>query len=146
MNPSDVSYRLLRHGLIVFLLGLAAGLALLVMPTVFKNPRLALSSHLVGVTSGMFLICAGLLVNRIYLPPHGWKRTYWMLLYGAYGNWGGTLLGAIFGTFTLTNISAEGHSGATWQELAVGAVLATSGTATIVACILFFRGLVREPS
>jgi hydroxylaminobenzene mutase len=145
LSPAEVSFRLLRHGLIVFLLGLTAGLTLLVFPTAFKNTRLALSSHLVGVTSGMFLICAGLLVNRIQLPAHGWKRTYWMLLYGAYGNWTGTLLGAIFGTFTLTTLTAEGHTGATWQELVVGGVLATSGTATIVACIIFYRELVREP-
>jgi MFS family permease len=144
VSASDVSYRLLRHGLLVFLLGLGSGLALLAAPHWFKNPRLAVSSHLVGVTSGMFLICVGVLVPRIALPPRGWQRTLWMLLYGAYGNWAGTLLGAVLGTLAMAPVAGSSNPTPKWEEFAVATVLTTSGIAMIAACVILFRNIRRE--
>ena len=144
VSPSDASYRLFRHGLLVFLLGLGSGLALLAAPQWFKNPRLAVSSHLVGVTSGMFLICVGVLVPRVALPPHGWQRTLWMLLYGAYGNWGGTFLGGVLGTLAMAPVAGSGGATPGWEEIAVGVLLTTSGIATIAACVILFRNVQRE--
>jgi hydroxylaminobenzene mutase len=132
---------MLRHGLVVFLLGLVTGLVMTGPFDIFKNPRLALSSHLVGVTGGMFLVIAGLLVDRVRLAARLLAVTSWLALYGAYGNWIGTSLGAIFGTRTLTVVTAEGHSGTAWQEMTVGVVLITSGIATMVACVILLVGL-----
>jgi hydroxylaminobenzene mutase len=132
---------MLRHGLVVFLLGLFTGLVMTGPFDIFKNPRLALSSHLVGVTGGMFLVIAGLLVDRVRLAARLLAITSWLAVYGAYGNWFGTSLGAIFGTRTLTVVTGEGHSGAAWQEMTVGVVLFTSGIATMVACVILLVGL-----
>jgi hypothetical protein len=54
MNKLDASSGLLRHGLVVFLLGLATGLAMLVAVDVFSNLRLA--SELVDIASGLLQV------------------------------------------------------------------------------------------
>jgi hydroxylaminobenzene mutase len=132
---------MLRHGLVVFLLGLLTGLVMTRPFDIFMNPRLALASHLVGITGGMFLVIAGLLADRVRLAVRLLAVTSWPALYGAYGNWFGTSLGAIFGTRTLTVVTAEGHSGTAWQEMTVGVVLFSSGIATLVASVILLAGL-----
>jgi len=141
LNQYRVSQRLLQNGLFLFLLGLFSGLAMVLLPSGFKNPRLALSGHLVGVTSGMFLAIIGLLVSRVQLAPRMLTAAFWLSLYGAYGNWAATILGGVFGTRALTSIAGAGHSGEPWQETLVGGMLTTSGTCTIAACVIFFWGL-----
>jgi hydroxylaminobenzene mutase len=143
VNPDLISRRLLRHGLVVFLLGLGAGLALLGPPGLFKSPRLALSAHLVGVSGGMFVIIAGVMLDRVRLSMRELVALFWLTIYGAYGNWGGSLLGGIFGTQTMTSIASAGASASapTWQEAAVGLILTTSGTATLAACLMLLWGL-----
>jgi hydroxylaminobenzene mutase len=145
MNHLDLSRRLLWHGLVVFLLGLVSGLAILMAVHIFTNPRLALSSHVIGVTTGMFLMLNGLFLDRLRLSDRAVRATFWMNLYGAYGNWGGTVLAAVFGTQTLTTVTGNGSSGAAWQEMLVGVLLTTSGTGTMIACGIFLWGL-RPPA
>jgi hydroxylaminobenzene mutase len=143
MPLDHYSRRLMQHGLIVFLLGLGSGLAMLVPGELFANPRLALSAHLVGVSTGMFLILAGLVMERTRLTGPQRTATVWLAAYGAYGNWGGTVLGAIYGTQALTKIASAGTSapGVAWPETAVTILLSTSGTAAIAACGLLLWGL-----
>ena len=143
MNQDHVSRRLLVHGLVVFLLGLIVGLAILGPPGLFKSPRLALSSHLVGVAGGMFVIITGLMIDRPRFSPRERLVTYWLAVYGAYGNWGGSLLGAIFGTQTMTTIASAGAvaSARAWQETLVGLILTTSGGATMAAGAMLLWGL-----
>jgi hydroxylaminobenzene mutase len=147
MTPLDhASRRLMQHGLIVFLLGLGSGLAMVTPAELFANPRLALSAHLVGVSTGMFLILAGLLMERVTLSPAERTATVWLAAYGAYGNWGGTIVGAIYGTQALTKIASAGTSAleVTWPETAVTILLTTSGFAAIAACGMLLWGL-RSP-
>lgn len=141
MNKLDTSRGLLRHGLIVFLLGLGTGLVMVVGIQVFKNPRLALAGHLVGVTTGMFLLLLGLVVEKVEMSSRSLAVAFWSALYGAYGNWGATVFGAIFGTRAMTSIAGAGHSGLPWQEAVVTVLLTTSGITTIVACVLVLIGL-----
>lgn len=141
MNKLDASRRLLRHGLIVFLLGLATGLAMIIGVDLFENPRLALAGHLVGVTTGMFLLLLGLMVDKVEMSARALTVTCWSALYGAYGNWAGTVFGAIFGTRTMTAVAGAGHAGLPWQETTVGVVLTTSGATMVVACVLVFLRL-----
>ena len=96
MNEA-IRRQLLMHGLIVFLLGLVAGLAILGPPGMFKSPRLVLSSHLVGVTGGMFVVIAGLMLDHLRLSARESAVLFWLAAYGAYGNWGGSFLGGVFG-------------------------------------------------
>lgn len=141
MNQADFSRRLLWHGLVVFMLGLASGMAMLAPGDLYKNLRLALSSHLVGVSTGMFLMLVGLTWPRLRLPAAAATVSFWLALYGAYGNWAATFLGAVFGTGSMTAIAAMGYQAAPWQEAFVSVVLATSGTGIFVACGIFAWGL-----
>ena len=59
--------RLLRAGALLFLLALLVGLA---VPR-FTVPRLALSTHLLGIMQGTFLIAVGLLWPRLSLTRAG---------------------------------------------------------------------------
>jgi hydroxylaminobenzene mutase len=141
MNLNDFSRRLLWHGLVVFLLGLSSGLLMVGPVEVFKNPRMALSSHTVGVTNGMFLIVAGLIWHRLRLSPQAQWVSFWMTLYGGYGNWGGSALAAIFGTGALSQVAGAGFSAEPWQETLVALLLSTSGTTTLIAVVIFLWGL-----
>jgi (hydroxyamino)benzene mutase len=143
VKASEISRRLLRHGLVVFLLGLLSGLAMMGPPGLFKNLRLALSSHLVGVTGGLFLIAMGLMIPRLRLSSGALAATFWMAVYGAYGNWGGSMLAAIFGASTMTPVSGgvSPEPAAGWQEALVGLILTTSGTGTLAACLMLIWGL-----
>jgi hydroxylaminobenzene mutase len=141
MSKLDVSRGLLRHGLIVFLLGLATGLPMISGVDVFKNPRLGLSGHLVGVTTGMFLLLLGLVVERVEMSTRAFTVAFWSALYGAYGNWVGTVFGAVCGTRAMTAIAGAGHEGLPWQEATVSVVLTTSGVTMIMACVMILMRL-----
>src|SRR5689334_17009581 len=96
-QPDAISRRLWWHGLVVFLLGLISGVLALSATPVFNSPRMALSSHLVGITTGMFVLITGLLVNRLRLSPRQLHVLFFTSIYGAYGNWLGSILLALFG-------------------------------------------------
>lgn len=140
-QSDDFSRRLLWHGVFVFLLGLLSGLAMLGGNGIYQNLRLALSSHLVGVTTGMFLLIAGLMWHRLQLTAPMAAAGFWSALYGAYGNWIATFLGAVMGTGSMTAIAATGYQAAPWQESLVATLLATSGTCALAACVIFLWGL-----
>ena len=58
-NQYKMGQKLVRLGLILFLLGLITGLLI----PVLENPRMGLSSHLEGTLNGMLLILFGLISN-----------------------------------------------------------------------------------
>src|SRR5260370_40426957 len=103
--------RLMFHGVLLFLLGLAAGLIAPILPV----PRMGLSTHLEGVLNGIFLIAVGTAWSHLHLSQRARSVTFALTLYAAYMNWGATLLGAILGTSRLTAIAGAGHVGAPWQ-------------------------------
>jgi hydroxylaminobenzene mutase len=141
LNKLDVSRRLLRHGIIVFLLGLATGLVMVMAIQLFTNPRLALAGHMVGVTTGMFLMLLGLVVEKVLLSTRALAVTFWSAVYGAYGNWVATVFGALCGTHAMTSLASAGRAGLPWQEFTVTVLFTTSGIATIVACVTVLIGL-----
>ena len=65
-NPTPYGDRLLRLGVLLFLLGLLTGFAI----PALANPRMGLTSHLEGLMNGMFL-SLGLLWPRLALSPVG---------------------------------------------------------------------------
>lgn len=54
-SMQNMGHRLIRWGVLLFLLGLVTGL----MGPLFANPRMGLSSHLEGLMNGMFLALLG---------------------------------------------------------------------------------------
>ena len=103
---------LMWHGMFLFLIGLVTGLN----ERRFTNMRMALSAHLEGVMNGTFLIALGAIWGHVEFPPRVEKAARWSALYGTYGNWLFTTLGAAMGTAAANPILSQGHHGKPWQE------------------------------
>jgi hypothetical protein len=68
----------------------------------------------------------------------------WLALYGLYGNFATTLLGAAFATNRLTPLAGSGHLAAVWQENIVTLGLISVSGAMVTACVLVLWGLRRQ--
>lgn len=136
-RPSGLSQRFLQGGMVLFLLGLATGLA---MP-VFDNPRMGLASHLEGILNGLFLIALGLIWPRVQLPRLAALATFWLAMYGTFANWLATLLAAYWGAGRMMPLAGGGHVGSTVQEAIVSNLLLSLSAAMIITCALVLYGL-----
>ena len=131
---------LFASGLILFLFGLITGVA---VPAA-KNPRMALASHLQGMTNGPVLIIVGLLWPHISLT-HLWQViSVALLVYGAYANWLATQLAAIWGAGRKFAPGAAGeHVASGIKEGLVNFLLVSLAPAMIAATIILIVGIVR---
>jgi hydroxylaminobenzene mutase len=135
MEPTN--RHLMWHGMFLFLLGLATGLA----EQRFANVRMGLAAHLEGVLNGMFLVALGAIWSEVRLPPRAKATAYWTALYGTYVNWLVTTLAAVFGTAASSPIAAAGHSGQPWQESLVAAGFLSVALVIIACSLLVLWGL-----
>jgi (hydroxyamino)benzene mutase len=133
----NTNRRLMWHGMFLFLIGLLTGFA----ETHFSNVRMGLAAHLEGVMNGTFLVALGAVWTEVRLPQTAKTIAYWTALYGTYANWLVTTLAAIFGTATLSPISAAGHSGLPWQESFVTAGFMSVGIVIVASSLLVLWGL-----
>jgi hydroxylaminobenzene mutase len=133
--------KLLWHGMFLFFLGLCTGL----IELQFSNPRMGLAAHLEGVMNGILLLAIGVVWMEVHLSPRNKAIAYWTVLYGAYANWGFTVLGAILGTRAVSPIASGGRMGEPWQESLVTAGFTSVGVAIIVAALLILWGLRKLP-
>ena len=129
--------KLMRHGAIVFLLGLLTGL----LETHFTNMRMALAAHLEGVMNGTFLIALGAIWGEVRLPSVAKVTAYWAALWGTYVNWLTTTLAALWGTAVDNPIISAGHHGLPWQEQLAGIGFLSITIAIIAAAVLIVWGL-----
>jgi (hydroxyamino)benzene mutase len=134
--------RLMWHGVFLFLIGLVTG----TQERRFKNMRMALSAHLEGVMNGTFLIALGAGWRHIELPPRVEQAARWAALYGTYGNWLFTTIGAALGTAAANPILSQGHHGKPWQERAVLLGFRSMRYAFFIAVLLVLWGLTRQKS
>lgn len=134
MDHSD--RRLMWHGMFLFLIGLLTGFA----EQHFANVRMGLAAHLEGVMNGTFLLALGAAWPQLRLSPTAKTLTYWITLYGTYGNWLMTTLAAVFGTAALSPITGAGHRGLPWQEKFVTAGFMSVGLAIVAAALLALWG------
>ena len=112
-----VSRRLIRLGVLLFLLGLFSGL---IIP-VLANPRMGLASHVEGVMSGILLIIMGIIWERLRLSSGAMKVTGWLLIYGAYANWANPLLAAAWAAGgSMMPMASKGLKGTPVQEMVIG--------------------------
>lgn len=126
-------------GMILFLLGLIAGLLLMQL----KNPRMGLSAHLEGVMNGIFLVVAGIIWQDLQLAPRLQHILYLTLCYGTFANFTFTLLSAILGTSKTTPIAGAGFTGTVLTENFVSAGLVSVGISMLMALGLLCYGLSR---
>jgi hydroxylaminobenzene mutase len=132
--------RLVLHGAVLFLLGLATGF---VSPAL-ENPRMGLSAHLEGLMNGTFLIALGAVWPHVRLAPRAAGAAFALLLYGTYVNWLSVLLGAVWGASRLMPIAGAGHAAEPWQEAVVGFGLVTISLAMVAGVGLVLAGLARR--
>ena len=132
--------RLMWHGVFLFLIGLVTGL----QERRFKNMRMALSAHLEGVMNGTFLIALGAIWGHVELPPRVEQAARWTALFGTYGNWLFTTLGAAMGTAAANPILSQGHHGKPWQEKVAGAGFRSIAYSILIAVVLILWGLSRR--
>jgi hydroxylaminobenzene mutase len=140
-GPSAYGERLLRLGVLLFLLGLLTGFAV----PALTNPRMGLASHLEGLMNGIFLVLLGLLWPRLALSPRLLTATFWIALYGTFANWAGTLLAAIWGTGRTTPLAAPGRLGTAAQEGVVDFLLISLSIAMVAVCSFVLWGLRQGP-
>lgn len=135
---SQLSHKLVRHGIILFLLGLLTGFVIPVM----QNPRMGLSSHLEAVMNGMFLVLLGLIWHKLQLSNNALKWGYILSLFGAYTNWATTLLAGLWGAGAeMMPIAGGSFQGVAWQEILIKIGLGSLSFAMIAVCILVLWGL-----
>lgn len=133
-----IGRRLLRAGVILFLLGLLTGF---VIP-MLQHPRLGLSSHLEGVQNGMLLLILGLVWPHLRLSA-GWLRAGFSLaLFGTFANWGTTFLAAVWAAGgEMMPIAGGGAVGTGWQEALVKFGLLSLSVAMLIVSGLVLYGL-----
>ena len=129
--------RVMWHGMFLFLIGLLTGFA----EQHFANVRMGLAAHLEGVMNGTFLLALGAVWNEVRLTPRSKAITYWVALYGTYGNWLVTSLAGAFGTAALSPITGAGHSGTPWQETVVTLGFLSVGITIVATSVLVLWGL-----
>ena len=129
--------RLMWHGIFLFLLGLFTGFA----EPHFTNVRMGLAAHLEGVENGILLLALGAIWPHLQLGRGARALAFWTALYGTYANWFFTTLAAIFGTGTLSPITAPGFKAQPWQEGLVTAGLMSVGIVIVVSAVVFLWGL-----
>jgi hydroxylaminobenzene mutase len=128
----------MRLGILLFLLGLATGLAV----PALANPRMALSSHLEGLMNGLFLVVLGVIWPRLNLSARAAAASFWLALYGTYVNWATTLAAAMMGAGAiLMPMAAQGRVGTPLQEGLVTFGLVSLSLAVLACCGLVLWGL-----
>ncbi|OBK23035.1 hydrogenase [Mycobacterium asiaticum] len=131
--------RLVWHGMLLFLIGVVTG----TQQRRFTNMRMALSAHLEGVMNGTFLIALGAVWTQLDLPPNLARAARWTTLYGTYGNWLFTTVGAALGTAAANPTLSQGHHGKPWQERLVLLGFRSMRYAFLSAVVLIVSGLTR---
>jgi hydroxylaminobenzene mutase len=126
----------------LFLIGLVTG----ANERRFKNMRMALSAHLEGAMNGTFLIALGAIWGHVELPLSLEKAARWSALYGTYGNWLFTTLGAAMGTAAANPILSQGHHGRPRQERIAATGFRSIAYSILIAVVLILWGLGRRGS
>ena len=132
------SRRLMRYGVLLFLLGLLTGFLIPAM----QNPRMGLSSHLEGTLNGMLLILFGLIWTKLKLSGNLLKWGYILSLFGTFTNWATTFLAGLWGAGSeMMPFSGGGQTGALWQELLIKFGLISLSLAMVSVCGIILWGL-----
>src|SRR5258708_6581553 len=108
----DPKRGLIRQGVMLFLAGLLTGFIL----PLTANPRAGLAGHLEGVMNGTFLVALGCAWAELRLGAVAGRVVYYLLVFGSWANWAGTLLSAVLGTSKATPLAGAGHAGTPFEE------------------------------
>lgn len=135
-TKTQQSEKLIFLGVLLFFLGLVAGLFIPLM----ANPRMGLSTHLEGIMNGLFLCVLGLIWNRLNLPDRWIYLGFWLALYGTFANFLAVLISAITGAGKLMPI-AGGKDGDPFIESIISTLLITLTVSMLTVCLIVLAGL-----
>jgi hydroxylaminobenzene mutase len=131
-------HRLLQVGIFLFLLALLVGLA---VPR-FVVPRLGLSTHLLGIMQGMFLMIIGLVWPKLRLSRVSSRLGFLLAVYGCFAAWTANLLAGFWGAgSTMLPMAAGQAHGSALQEGVIALALRTAAVSLIAAAVLILWGL-----
>ncbi len=132
------AHRLLQLGILLFLLALLVGLAI---PR-FAVPRLGLSTHLLGIMQGIFLMVMGLLWPRLRLGHAISRLAVFLAVYGCIAAWTANLAAAVWGAGNgMLPIAAGQSHGSVLQEGIIAIALRSAGVSLIAFAALVSWGL-----
>ena len=135
-------HRLLQVGGLLFLLGLLVGLA---VPR-FTVPRLGLSTHLLGIMQGTFLILGGLLWPKLGFTRSASRIGHGLAIYGCLAAWTANLLGAVWGAGnSMLPIAAGAARGSSVQEGTIRVLLMSAALSLVTVAVLILWGLRTSP-
>jgi hydroxylaminobenzene mutase len=138
----DAKRRVLWHGTVLVVLGLATGGFL----QSFANPRLALAAHMGGLMNGTLVMVVGAFWTELAISATPARVLLWSLVYSGYVNWLGLVVAAVFGTAHTTPLLGDGGPAAPWQEGLVAFCLVSGAIVTLAAFGLVLFGLRRRPA
>lgn len=141
MELSPTAWRLCRHGVLLFFLGLLNG----ALVGAFTNPRMGLSAHLAGVQNGLSLLAFGLLWPHLSLSPRLERFAAWAGIASMWAIWIALALAAAFGTSRATPIAGAGFQGTAWQEWLVTTLLYSGSLAILAAVAVVLRAMAGGP-
>lgn len=131
-------HRLLRVGSLLFLLALLVGLAV----PAFAVPRLGLSTHLLGIMQGTFLMVIGAVWPRLKLSPLKSRVANALAIYGCIAAWTANLLGAVWGAGnSMLPLAAGAARGSVLQEGTIRVLLVSAALSLITAVSFVVWGL-----
>jgi hydroxylaminobenzene mutase len=140
-NISDYALKLIRYGLILFLLGLFTGFSI----PALQNPRMGLSSHLEATMNGMLLILFGLIWNKLFLSENQKKLAFYLALFGTFTNWLTTLLAGVWGAGAdMMPIAGQNMHGTLWQEIFIKFGLISLSLSMVVVCMILIFGITNK--
>lgn len=135
-------HRLIQAGMSLFLLALLVGL---IVPR-FAVPRLGLSTHLLGIMQGIFLMVVGLLWERLRISLLMSRIGIGVLVYGCLAAWVANLSAAILGAGnSMLPIAAGSAHGSSVQEAIIAIALRSAAVSLIAAALLVLWGLRSVP-
>src|SRR5262249_42859690 len=131
-------HRLILIGASLFLFALFLGLAI----PLFAVPRLGLSSHLLAISQGLYLMTAGLLWPRLSLTEGRLQIAFAALVVGCFAALIANLLAATIGAGNqLLPLAAGSAHGTRLQEFVIAIALRAGGAMLILGTGFFVWGL-----
>ena len=131
-------HRFIQAGMLLFLFALLVGL---VVPR-FAVPRLGLSTHLLGIMQGIFLMVLGLLWPRLQITPLASRIGVFLAIYGCFAAWTANLSAAIWGAGnSMLPLAAGQAHGSSLQEALITVALRSAAVSLIAAALLILWGL-----
>jgi hydroxylaminobenzene mutase len=135
---AESARKLLRLGILLFLLGLVTGFLL----PFTVNPRMALSSHLEGISNGLFLLVLGAIWHRLVIDRRLRRVAFGLAVFGTFTNWATTLAAAFWGAGApMMPLAAADHTGSAGQELLIAIGLVSLSVSMVVVGGVVLWGL-----